>query len=305
MWLSNNRLTGPVWRRLWGWSRAKYDCTVSCIIHGYKAILPYGHMYPIHTRTVPNYNNPLVELVYECYRAKERPITVVDVGANIGDTMLLIESKCPKMVSKAYCVEGDPEFFEYLKLNLRRLPHAKPKCAMLSAAATSAPALVRTPLGSATATGAGQAQAVTLDDLLLPVLGETTEAIDLIKSDIDGFDGKALAGASDILATHRPAVIFEWHPNLCNRTGNSWYQHFETLSDLGYTTFVWYTKFGNFSHFMSGCDRPTIQMHADLCLQSKVLGDWHFDVIALHAESTLSPNALAEMAYAAHRRSAC
>ena len=86
--------------------------------------------------------------------------------------------------------------------------------------------MLRTHKGTASAQGNSKTSAVTLDSLISLI---NPDAIDLIKIDVDGFDGKVLLGAKGILRRYSPAVIFEWHPALCKQTGNNWTDHLTPL----------------------------------------------------------------------------
>ncbi|MGA9406628.1 MAG: FkbM family methyltransferase, partial [Bacteroidota bacterium] len=106
-----------------------------------------------------------------------------------------------------------------------------------------------------------------------------------------------------VIATDKPDIIFEWHPLFCLRTGNEWSTHFEVLSESGYTMFLFFTKFGEFGHFMNGNDRQSVSALADLCINSTTYEDWHYDVIALHSTSALSPRMLADAKFAHSKQS--
>jgi hypothetical protein len=122
---------------------------------------------------------------------------------------------------------------------------------------------------------------------------------DMLKIDVDGFDGRVLAGARETLRRHKPSVLFEWHPILCRATNNSWTEHFEVLAECGYTRFVWWDKFGGFSHFTEGYEPAEVNRMANFCIGSKSHDDWHFDVAALHSESAIDDAALADLRFAA------
>jgi FkbM family methyltransferase len=299
-WLDRYRYTGPLWRRVWQKSCALFSGPVRTTIHGRPAIVNYGHTYPVYARKFRSLNNPLVELVYQSYSTKHAPITLVDVGANVGDTVLLLESNCPGMIGSFYCVEGDLDFARYLRHNVGEFKHATLIVALLSSAEGRERELLRTHAGTASAQGVGQAAARTLDSLLIQ---ERSGRIDVLKTDVDGFDGKVLLGAKQLLEADQPAVIFEWHPILCRRTGNNWTDHIEALRDCGYTRLIWFTKYGEWSHFSSADDRRGIDQLADFCLRSRTHYDWHYDVVALHERSTIAPEALADLAFARARRS--
>ena len=79
--------------------------------------------------------------------------------------------------------------------------------------------------------------------------------------------------------------------------------HFEVLNNHGYDQFLWFTKYGTFNHFMNNIDSKEINLIAEVCLNNKVSYDMHYDIIALHSDTRLSPVALAELAFAKKRKS--
>lgn len=293
-----DRPGGPLWRfwqRAWRASLLRFRAPVTTSIHGCRAVVNFGHTYPFYTRWFPGFNRPVVELVHQAHRALGRPVTLVDVGANIGDTILLVEQRCPGALGAFACVEGDPEFFAYLRSNLGYRPGGHFFQALLSDRAETVGALVRTDAGTGSAHGQERVAALTLDALLCPL---PFAPVDLLKIDVDGYDGKVLLGARGLLQEHRPAVLFEWHPLHCRRVGARWEEHFEALAACGYTTLVWFDKYGAWSHFSTPDDRAAIARAAELCLESRVYQDWHYDIIALPPGSPVEARPLAELAYA-------
>ena len=297
-WLQQIPYLAPAWQFAWNKGCQSFSGPVRTTIHGRKALVNYGHTYPLTSRRCRTFNNPVVELVFQSYSVEKRPITLVDVGANVGDTILLLEANCPGMVGDFFCVDADPGFFACLVNNLGELGRGKLLLALLSSTAGSEKSLIRTHAGTASSQGVGSICSTTLDSLLLDALGS---GIDVVKTDVDGLDGKVLMGAQGILRNHRPAVIFEWHPLACRGTGNNWTDHFDVLEQCGYEHFVWYTKYGEFSHYSGRGGRANLEMLADLCLRSKFYQDWHYDVIALPSRYLPCRLPLAELAYARKR----
>jgi FkbM family methyltransferase len=198
-------------------------------------------------------------------------------------------------------MEADPEYFAYLRQNLSYFKKGKFFQVMLASPDGVAQALRRTPGGTASAQGGTAVAASTLDSVLLD---SGLQRLDLLKTDVDGMDGQVLLGARRMLERHQPCVIFEWHPGLCRQTANNWTDHFEALAACGYAQFVWFDKYGRFSHFMAGYDRNSTGWLAELCLRnSEVYYDWHYDVIGLPPSCSISPIALAESDFARARRS--
>lgn len=296
-WLERGHFTGPIWRKLWNVACHTFHGPVATTLHGYRVTLNFGYTYPWFARRYPRLNQPLVELVQQTFSALQRPVFLVDVGAAVGDTVLLVDSNCPGAIGRFCCVDGDREFFRYLQKNLGARSNGELVLALLSDEEGHERGLVRIHAGTASAQGTDLVPSRTLDSLLL----EKDRKVDVLKIDVDGFDGKVLSGARGILMQHVPNVIFEWHPILYRRTGNDYLKPFQVLVDCGYRTFVWFTKFGEFSHFTCGRDPEALEMTAQLCLREKHVDDWHYDVVALHSESVISPLNLAELSYAKRR----
>lgn len=278
------------WRSLWSFGERNLAVPVPTMVHGHRVIVDFGYTYPVNARLYPNYNDPLVHLVRRCHSAAGRPLWVVDVGAAIGDTVLLLEANCHGCVEKIISVEGDERFFALLCANLRGTATVQPVRALLSAGLDYEPSLVRIHPGTASAQGEARTPATTLDAVLSEL---APPALDVLKIDVDGFDGKVLAGSVETLERFAPAVIFEWHPRLCHATGSAPFEAFAALRKCGYDTLVWFTKFGTFSHFSAVGDGAAAALLERYCVTEEVDGDWHYDIVALPAASQIDAVALA------------
>lgn len=273
--------------------------TAELKIHGTMCVLNYGHAYPLYARRFTRWNQPLVELVHEVHSLAGRPISFVDVGSGIGDTILLLNANCPGNLGQVYAIDGDEEFFRYLSANFSESDSVHRYQVMLSADDGEVASLVRHNTGSGSAQGSSNVKCRKLED----VLGARDSGIDVLKIDVDGFDGRVLKGSVNVLLKDTPAIIFEWHPILCREAKNSWLEHFDILESCGYDRFIWYSKYGDFSHFSQAGVRKDTEMVADLCFAGLHDHDWHYDIIALHSTSRLSPLTLAGLSFAKARRS--
>ncbi len=287
----------PFFRFLWNSLSPR---PVQTRIHGKRVVINHNYTYPYTARRNPEFNNPLVELVHQSFLALKRPVSVVDVGAAVGDTVLLLDANCGSEVETYYAIEGDSEFFGYLETNLGSMKKVMLHHAFLSSHEGVESSLVRIHGGTASAQGEEKTKAIPLDRLLI---SSGTEHIDVLKTDLDGFDGKVLLGAKKILHLYKPAVIFEWHPVLCERTGNDASLPIEMLMGEGYTTFIFFNKFGAFSHFMFEYDKQAIEELKNFCARSNVCKDWHYDIVALRADSGVDVLSLAETSFARSKKS--
>lgn len=284
---------------LWGISVIIFrNITVKTVVHGHSVYLNYGYTYPIYSRLYRTLNDPLVELVYQCYLSKNSPINVIDVGAAIGDTALLMLTSCPEMIGELWCIDGEEFFFKYLQANLKNYPDVHYVFTRLSDKDGRFPALVRQHEGTASARGGRDDTFNTLDST---VSAEHIFGTDLLKIDVDGFDGKVLGGSARLLKTFNPAVIFEWYPDLYQKTGNDILYPFKFLAENGYENFIWYDKFGTYHCVMHGFDQSEIEKKKAFCAKNNKDIGWHYDVIALHRTSRVSVSALIEMKFAKAR----
>jgi FkbM family methyltransferase len=265
-----------LWDRSWPRATARMAGSTTVSMHGVDAQVNAGYAYPAFYRRWTTYNDPLVQLVVSTGRRRGRPVSVVDVGAAVGDTVLLLLDRAPGVVSHFACVEPDDEFYGYLERNLGDREDVSLFRTMLSDSPSEQASLIRTHSGTASAQGQDRSPTSTLDI----VVGDLP--VDVLKIDTDGFDGTVLRGASTVLGRHRPTVIFEWHPILVEATGQDWSTAFDTLVEHDYRWFVWFTKEGEFSHFDLAPRREVLAMMAEQARRD--LGprpDWHYDVVAL------------------------
>lgn len=250
-------------------------------------------MYPAIVQRFPFFNAPLVELVHQVHRVRARPLCFLDLGAAVGDTVLLLEQRCPQAVGRFICVEGNEEFFGLLEENMKQFEHVTPQRHLLARASGRIPDLVRHHPGSAAASGEASAEAVALDEI------ETLAAheFDILKVDVDGSDGNVLEGGRQLLQRSQPAVIFEWHPHLIKQTGADPAAAFVALRGCGYKRFLWFTNIGEFSHFEEGFSERTLAKMSEYLLAINHRADEHFDVIALLPAHSIDEVALATMEF--------
>lgn len=275
---------------------------VTIRVHNEQISLNCGYTYPIYTRVFNSINNPLVQLAYQTRQILNRPLRMIDVGAAIGDTVLLVEKNIDSVFDSVLCIDGDDEFYDYLEKNMAPRTYVQTyKATLTSESGTLVGDLIRTHSGTASVQGNVNGRlSMSLDDLVAAI---DFSNIHLVKIDVDGYDGNVLAGAKNILNQHKPNVIFEWHPIMLNDTGNSIYQSFEVLIECGYEHFIFFNKYGFFSHYMYNVNYESIDFLNKISLLSKLEYDWHYDVIALERDSKIDMYDLAACEYAKNKKS--
>ena len=280
-------LLSKIWNTAWRWQNRLYSGLVKSTLHGQSVILTNGHWYSLVCRMYPKFNQPLYALVKTATDENSQPINVVDIGAAVGDTVLFLEANFPGKIGKYLCIDGDTEFFSFQEYNLKSV---KSKSTLVFSLLSDKEEMVSTIDKKDPTTGSAIGNEKAMSKTLDQVLKETNFGKpDVIKIDIDGFDGKALGGAIQTLKEHQPLVIFEWNTPLFDLVGNDILQPFQVLSDCGYSTFIWFTNLGDFALTQNGFSEAALFSIRNFCEKMKTVNGHHFDVIALHSIAAIGP----------------
>lgn len=232
-------------------------------VAGFSIDVPAGTTLSVMWRRNPNYDRPIDE-IGRYLRSTEAPGAVLDIGANIGDSVARLwgaESIC--------AVEAHPRFVPWLKSNVELLleQHAarapgrsgsRTRVQIVEAYIGSergSVSMVDTNFGSSARQAEGDApssfrvRTCRIEDLVeqgalaQPVLG--------IKTDTDGSDFSILLGHDGWIARARPFILFEFDPYLSSEVlgGGDGHAQAERCLDMlqacGYTRYLVFDNFGN------------------------------------------------------------
>jgi FkbM family methyltransferase len=173
---------------------------------------------------------------------------IIDVGANIGAMTLQFAKKWTQ--STVYALEPTDMAYDKLLHNLALNPdlakRIKP-CRVLAADSSLALSVCRSAYASWKVTGGnkgachpvhgGERQSISpveqlsLDDFCQK---NAISALDLIKIDTDGGELKILKGSRQLLARHRPVLIFEAGDYLMKEHHTTFYDYYDFLKTFGY-----------------------------------------------------------------------
>lgn len=255
--------------------------------------LPAGHMLDTLQALFARYDRELPH-VAKIMSDKYPGMVVVDVGANVGDTLAALRSVGDFPI---VCVEGSPDYLKLLRTNERLIGgHNKIiECFVGTAAGSVHHSSIRNTRGT------GQ----TIDSIASLTSGDRTDEPGhvkvkplsailacadecgvprLLKIDTDGSDFDILAGNADCLAGSSFAVYFEFDPLITATSKFSAAQTITALVSSGRTRHLVYDNFGN---FMLSVDQEHARVFAELerFLRSSRRhggGVVYFDVLALH-----------------------
>lgn len=175
-------------------------------IGGHPVVLPPGHFLPWFQRRDQTYDTYATALVAELCRG--RTVTVIDLGANVGDTAVALLACDPDL--EVISVEGNSEFTRYFRRNV----------AQFSGRVTLIEAFVGPITGVGSYVSHGTSGAFVGDDDATGTWVSPAELMDAVpddrdvvwKSDIDGFDIHLLSQNWDEITGRSGALWFEYDP---------------------------------------------------------------------------------------------
>lgn len=205
---------------------------------GVTMVLPWSHRLPDYTRGDSPYGRNLIELAAALAEPGARPVTLLDVGANVGDSAL---SVLGAVDARVLAVEGDPEYLEYLRLNCGSDDRVTIVEALLSTEDGS---------GQVTAVRAGGTTRFQADaggqshpTVTAEQLRENNPDFDelrLVKSDTDGYDVALVPRIAEVWQDAHPVLFFEYDHALSRIAGNDPLAVWPALAALGYSVVaVW------------------------------------------------------------------
>jgi hypothetical protein len=107
---------------------------------------------------------------------------------------------------------------------------------------------------------------------------------DVIKIDTDGFEPAILRGAKNVLASSKPVVFYEWHPDCYHMAGEDNISHADFLMDLGYDGFTVFTNRGELLLHVQRPGHDILESLAQFSQARRRVDDCHFDVAAFPTE---------------------
>jgi FkbM family methyltransferase len=239
----------------------------------------------------PQYNCPLgmaAQAIASTAGADAR-LSVVDVGANIGETIAIIEQSCPGRFSHL-CIEPDEDLAELCRSNHRHNPRVDVKQCFIGEAEGASVRLEDDGRANSSTKVTETTQSKSSDtgrllrlDTVAGSFAEANGGIGLIKVDTEGYDFSVLRSATGLLVKYRPALYFEWYPELLANLDETLWGGFEFLGSLGYRYFVFYSATGNFYSKIVAPDRSLLKGLSVVGYHDKSLG--YFDVFASTEEA--------------------
>ncbi len=214
----------------------------SYLIERYRIRIPSKHLLPYYQSRYRLYDRFLPILV----KHLSAEGVVVDVGANIGDTLFSTLFHCK---NEFICVEGSDYFFDYLTQNISMLPQSVQgritTYKLLVGTGKVVGELSRSSGSTSTATVSNNygTSVISTHKPLDAVLKESDKIV-LIKSDTDGYDWDVLLSASGTIEAYKPLLF--WENEVDNDLQAEGYRVlYSFLKKQGYYSIYVFDNFGN------------------------------------------------------------
>jgi FkbM family methyltransferase len=234
-----------------------------------------SHDFPYILKDHPQYSQNLGWVIGKLYQ-KYPNLKAIDVGANIGDSAVLIKDIADVPI---LCIEGNPKFLDLLKLNTKGLNQVAIADCFVGEEMSKVEAI--SGLGSAhlKESNEGGIEVKTMQRVIAE--NDTFRHAKLLKIDTDGFDNKIIRGAKTYLIESKAAVFFEYDPYFLSKQGEQGVDIFDFFVDLGYKKFLIFDNIGDFLITLGSQNKKQfMELHAYFNKDGKQ----YMDILALHEE---------------------
>lgn len=212
-------------------------------VWNYYIVMPSNNTLRRTYRIYPDFNNHLSRLAIQVDR-KYPEMTIVDVGANVGDTIAVLRSVINAPI---IAIEGDDISYQYLEENIRQFEGIS---------------TIKTFLGEKNQElnvkfeNAGwNTSIIPANDGVKKIYLRTMDeifseekfrdfSIKLIKIDAEGFDTIVLRGASSIIKKNQPILFFEYNPDIMKKIGENGLPTILSFRDYGYNRIAFFDYLG-------------------------------------------------------------
>ncbi len=208
----------------------------------YKIQIPFSHNLPAVLVSHKNYNTNLPRISTYINTKYQNP-PIVDIGANVGDTAVLLRSFVEYPI---LCVEGEKKFYDLLIKNTSQIKDVTYSNNYLGETDEKIKGVYKAVGGTGNIFNEENSSLQTKK--LDTVVNDYPEFINakLLKIDTDGFDFKIMKGAVELLKSSKPVIFTEFDQNLMKQINEDFNDMFNFFRNLNYCYIIFYDNFGDY-----------------------------------------------------------
>lgn len=207
--------------------------------------MPGNNMQISNYKYVPEANSQLGRLS-ACIGKKYPSLTVIDIGANVGDTIAIIKSAIELPVIG---IEGDDIAYRFLEKNTAQFQNITLIKEFLGEKKETIHVSLEKSGWNTTIVPSEQSEQVVTLKTLDEVLEEHhlfTSTLKLLKIDTEGFDTIILRGAGALLEKQKPVVYFEYNRSNMEAIKEDGLSTLFSLEKFGYNAVIFFDNHGRY-----------------------------------------------------------
>jgi FkbM family methyltransferase len=209
-------------------------------IRGKTMYIPLSHPLAFNVSMNPHYDG-VIERISDFIRKRDRKLIYIDVGANIGDTILFCN---PTEEDQILGIDADELYLDYFRKNLDHLPNVQFIRAICASTDDQLVGTVKRDQGTAKIVEDEERISLTIKlDTIIQEYQKFNE-LNFLKVDTDGYDFEVIKGARDIIARKMPAVLFECEVNENENFTEQFISTMQFFREIGYKSTLLYDNFG-------------------------------------------------------------
>ncbi len=255
--------------------------TVKYHLEKYDIILPLNHALPAIRNIYPLYSSNVGRIAKEVNK-KYSELHIIDIGANVGDSAVIIRSYCS---SPILCIEGCSEYINFLKDNTSQFTNIDIEESYVGNTTSQDTYAEIVEKGTARITKSNKNKITNLIsfDAIFTKYPEFKHS-KLWKIDTDGHDTSLIQQGLSSLRNFYPVIHFEYDPYFLKLSGNIDIEIFEILRGYGYRNALFYDNNGDYFAMVDICNDAMLEDLHQYQVGRK--SDKYWDICVFHEEDT-------------------
>jgi len=250
----------------------------------YPVQMPGNSLQLINYQLYPDLNVQLGRLAVSISK-KYSEMTVIDVGANVGDTIAVLKSAIDLPI---IAVEGDDVCYDFLQRNVQQFQNVSLVKSYLGEKSQSVSVNLEHIGWNTTIIpeegGNRQIILSTLDEIIVKG-GFADRQLKLLKVDVEGFDTIVLRGALDIIQLHKPVLFFEYNRKSMKAINEEGLSTILSFVNYGYQKIVFFDHKGNLVLATDMQNKEVITyMHNYISSEKNLLA--YYDICIFHKDDS-------------------
>jgi len=211
-------------------------------------------------------------------------LCVIDIGANVGDTVALIKTAVDVPI---ICFEGDATYYNYLVKNTLQFTNVITHNCFLGDTEQTLAVEYVAKFGTLYITPGGERaiQLVTLDRVVKST--QINGRLKLLKIDTDGYDAKIIRGGLQYVKESKPVIFFEYDRPTQENAREHGLEILKTLKEYGYSLILFYDNVGRYICSSTLDDSEFLtEMHSYISKRKGLIT--YYDICIFHDNDTLA-----------------